>query len=398
MSKSIKVKGFLQDVGGASRVTKLRAENFAKGSPIPDPRDPIREVADQLHPKHMLFKVVDIREASPSSRIFRFESADGHIPPFQSGQYVNFRLQIGESVLSRPYTISSAPFEARGEHPFFEITVRRNVPYLVPDYLFENVKVGDTLEGALPFGFFYWEPLRDSKELVALAGGSGITPFHSMAKEIAYGKMKGCKLTILYGSVKADDIVLKDELAAIEAACPDVKVVHVLSDEPDWSGEKGFITREIIEKYSTPDCTYMFCGPLAMFTFVKKALDGMGVPVRRFRHDVVNNPADVSTLPGYPKGTEKKSFKITVVRGIHEDVIEAAASEPVAVALERAGIAIDTHCRNGECGFCRSHLLEGEIFVSPIGDGRRRMDKEMGWFHACSSWPLSDLKIKIPIM
>ncbi len=398
MSKSIKVKGFLQDVGGASRVTKLRAENFAKGSPIPDPRDPIREVADQLHPKHMLFKVVDIREASPSSRIFRFESADGHIPPFQSGQYVNFRLQIGESVLSRPYTISSAPFEARGEHPFFEITVRRNVPYLVPDYLFENVKVGDTLEGALPFGFFYWEPLRDSKELVALAGGSGITPFHSMAKEIAYGKMKGCKLTILYGSVKADDIVLKDELAAIEAACPDVKVVHVLSDEPDWPGEKGFITREIIEKYSTPDCTYMFCGPLAMFTFVKKALDGMGVPVRRFRHDVVNNPADVSTLPGYPKGTEKKSFKITVVRGIHEDVIEAAASEPVAVALERAGIAIDTHCRNGECGFCRSHLLEGEIFVSPIGDGRRRMDKEMGWFHACSSWPLSDLKIKIPIM
>ena len=395
---SIKVKGFLKDVGGASRVTKLREENFAKGSPIPDPKDPIREVADLLHPEHMTFKVVDIREASPTSRVFRFESADGHIPVFQSGQYVNFRLNIGESVLSRPYTISSAPYEARGEHPFFEITVRRNVPYLVPDYLFENVKVGDTLEGALPFGFFYWEPLRDSKEIVALAGGSGITPFHSMAKEIAYGKMKGCKLTILYGSVKANDIVLKKELDEIEKACPDVKVVHVLSDEPDWPGEKGFITREIIEKYSTPDCSYMFCGPLAMFTFVKKALDEMGISGRRFRHDVVNNPADVSTLPGYPKGAETKTFKITVLRGIHEDVIEAKASEPVAVALERSGIAIDTHCRNGECGFCRSHLLEGEIFVSPIGDGRRRMDKEMGWFHACSSWPLTDLKIKIPIM
>ena len=395
---SIKVKGFLKDVGGASRVTKLREENFAKGSAVPDPRDPIREVADLLHPEHMIFKVVDIREASPTSRIFRFESADGHIPPFQSGQYVNFRLKIGESVLSRPYTISSAPYEALGEHPFFEITVRRNVPYLVPDYLFENVKVGDELQGALPFGFFYWEPMRDSKEIVALAGGSGITPFHSMAKEIAYGKMKGCKLTILYGSVKANDIVLKDDLAKIEAACPDIKVVHVLSDEPDWPGEKGFISREIIEKYSSPDCTYMFCGPLAMFTFVKKALDGMGITSRRFRHDVVNNPADVSTLPGYPKGTETKTFRITVLRGIHEDVIEARASEPVAVALERAGIPIDTHCRNGECGFCRSHLLEGEIFVSPIGDGRRRMDKEMGWFHACSSWPLTDLKIKIPIM
>lgn len=157
----------------------------------------------------MVFKVVDIREASPSSRVFRFESADGHIPVFQSGQYVNFRLKIGDSVLSRPYTISSAPYEARGEKPFFEITVRRNAPYLVPDYLFENVRVGDELEGALPFGFFYFEPLRDNRDIVALAGGSGITPFHSMAKEIMGGKLKGCRLTILYGSVKADDIVLK---------------------------------------------------------------------------------------------------------------------------------------------------------------------------------------------
>ena len=43
-------------------------------------------------------------------------------------------------------------------------------------------------------------------------------------------------------------------------------------------------------------------------------------------------------------------------------------------------------------------LLSGEIFVNPVGDGRRAMDREMGWFHACSSYPLTDLKIKIPIL
>ena len=219
-----------------------------------------------------------------------------------------------------------------------------------------------------------------------------------MAKEIAHGKMHGCRLTILYGSVKSDDIVLKDELDQICAECPDVKVVHVLSDDPNWPGEHGFITREIIEKYAAPNSTFLFCGPLAMFRFVRKALEDMGVPQRRFRHDVVNNPADISTLPGYPKGTEEKTFRITVVRGIHEDVIDARASESVAVALERSAIPVDTHCRNGACGFCRSQLLGGDIFVSPIGDGRRAMDKELGWFHACSAYPLSDLKIKIPIM
>lgn len=365
---------------------------------MPDPKDPIRDLADKLHPSEMQLRVTDIRDASPTAKTFRFEAVDGHIPVFQCGQFVNFRLKIGESLLTRPYTISSAPYEARGEHPFFEITVRRNVPYLVPDYFFENVHVGDVLTGALPFGTFYWEPLRDTTELVALAGGSGITPFYAMAKEIAHGKMHGCRLTILYGSVKSDDIVLKDELDQICAECPDVKVVHVLSDDPDWPGEHGFITREIIEKYAAPNSTFLFCGPLAMFRFVRKALEDMGVPQRRFRHDVVNNPADISTLPGYPKGTEEKTFRITVVRGIHEDVIDARASESVAVALERSAIPVDTHCRNGECGFCRSQLLGGDIFVSPIGDGRRAMDKELGWFHACSAYPLSDLKIKIPIM
>ncbi len=395
---SIKVKCFLKDVGGASRVTEARRAAIRNASAVPDPRDHIREVADLLHPDPMKLKVTEIRQTSPYSRTFRFESEDGHIPVFQCGQYASFRFAIGGSILSRPYTISSAPFEARGKHPFFEITVRRNRSYFVPDWLFENVQVGDELEGALPFGTFYWEPLRDSRDIVALAGGVGITPFYSMAKEIAFGKMKGCRLTILYGSVKEDDIVLRNELEAIEETCPDVKVVHVLSDEPAWQGEKGFISREIIEKYSVPECTYMFCGPYPMYTFVSKAMEEMGITGRRFRHDAVNNPADVSLLPGFPKGKESETHTITVVRGIHEDVIDASGAESVAVALERAAIMIDTHCRNGECGFCRSQLISGEVFVSPVGDGRRLMDKEMGWFHPCSSWPLTDLKIRIPIM
>ena len=242
---SIKVKGLFEDIGGAGRVTELRRKKLANASSRPDPRDPIRELADRLHPAEMKFRCVSVTDASPSAKTFRFESVDGHIPVFQCGQFVNFRLRIGESLLTRPYTISSAPYEARGEKPFFEITVRRNVPYLVPDYLFENVKPGDVLDGALPFGTFYWEPLRDTKNIVALAGGSGITPFYSMAKEIAHGKMRGCTLTILYGSVKSDDIVLKAELDKVCAECKAVKVVHVLSDDPTWQSEKGFITKEL---------------------------------------------------------------------------------------------------------------------------------------------------------
>lgn len=395
---SIKVKGFLKDVGGASRVTAARRKSFADASSTPDPKDNIRMVADLLHPDKMEFKVVSIREASPTSRVYRLASTGGHIPVFQSGQYVNFRLHIGQSELTRPYTISSAPFEARGKNPFIEITIRRNRPYLVPDYFFDHVRVGDLLQGNMPFGTFYYEPLRDSKNLVALAGGSGITPFFSMAKEIAYGQMKDVKLTILYGSVHHSDIVLGEELAKVEADCPNVKVVHVLSGDEEWQGEKGFITKELIAKYMGEDPTVMFCGPIAMYQLVEQAVTELGLTCRRFRHDVMNQPADPTRIQGYPAGNKDKVWKLTVRRGIHEDVIDARGDEPVAVALERAAIPVDTHCRCGECGYCRTQLLAGEIFVSPNGDGRRMMDKELGWFHACSAYPVSDLTIKIPIL
>ena len=124
----------------------------------------------------------------------------------------------------------------------------------------------------------------------------------------------------------------------------------------------------------------------------------MGVPVRRFRHDVMSQPADPTQIPGYPLENKGKVFKLTVLRGIRSDVIDARGDEPVAVALERAAIPVDTHCRGGECGYCRSQLVQGDVFVSPIGDGRRLMDKEMGWFHACSAYPVSDLTIRIPIL
>ena len=93
-----------------------------------------------------------------------------------------------------------------------------------------------------------------------------------------------------------------------------------------------------------------------------------------------------------------KVFDLTVVRGIHEDVIPARATESIVTALERAGILIETACRSGECGLCRTKVLSGDVFVCPEGDGRRAADKVFGYVHACSAYPVSDCKIKIPIL
>ena len=66
------------------------------------------------------------------------------------------------------------------------------------------------------------------------------------------------------------------------------------------------------------------------------------------------------------------------------------------VAIERAGIAAPSKCRSGECGYCRSKLLEGDVFITEDNDGRRAADKKFGFIHPCSSYPLSDLFVEIP--
>lgn len=210
-------------IKGINRIVGLREGNRIKASAVPDPKDFVTDMAHFLHPGYRDVKVIKIRSTSPTSLTFRFRPVEGEIPLFQSGQYVSFRLKIGGSILTARTASPLRLVTPEEKTGFFEVTIRRNVSYLVPDYFFNNVKEGDILSADLPFGSFYWEPLRDTKNIVALAGGAGITPFCSMAGEIARGKMKGCKLTILYGSAKESDIVLKDDLEALEKECPDIK-------------------------------------------------------------------------------------------------------------------------------------------------------------------------------
>ncbi|MBQ7372075.1 MAG: iron-sulfur cluster-binding domain-containing protein [Blautia sp.] len=394
----MKVKNFIKDVGGASRVTKARLDAFQNASPSLTNVDPIGDVAREWHPGPLELVVTDITDASKTAKTIRFERADGKkLPPFYAGQYIVLNFMIDDHIISRPYSISSAPYQARQEQPFVEITVRRSKgDGFVCDFVNEKLQVGDCLTGTMGCGQFYYEPLRDAKHVVALAGGVGITPFASMAKEIAAGKLD-MDLTILFGSVSSDDIILKEELEALEGER--VHVVHVLSgDEPDWKGEKGFLNVELIRKYSAPDTTYFICGPQAMYTYLREELKKLEIPQRRIRFEVFGQAKDITTFPGYPVDLRDKTFSLTVVRGIQEDVIPAKAAESLVVALERAGIRIETGCRSGECGLCRTKVLSGNYYICPEGDGRRAADKDFQYVHACAAYPTGDMKIKIPIL
>ncbi len=355
----------------------------------------INENAKALHPDFQELTVREIIEHT-DAKTFILGNEDGSpVAYFKAGQYLSLQFVIDNSVLTRPYSISSSPqWCAMGK---YAVTIRKNPGGFAADKILDTLRVGDKVTASAPEGSFFYDKIRDGSHVIAVAGGSGITPFLSMAYAIR-DDIEDFDLTILYGSAKYNNILFKDELKSITQDCARVKVVHVLSDDSREDCESGFITADLIKKYIPADGSYsiFMCGPDAMYKFVQGEIEKLGVEKKSVRRELQSVTKNVSALPGYPAGCADSVFNVKLVRGEEIYEFSAKADEPVLVAIERAGISAPSRCRCGECGWCRSKLLKGEVFIPEETDGRRWADKEYGYIHPCASFPVSDIEIEVP--
>ena len=170
-------------------------------------RGNVKSIIDMLHPDRLHLRVSERREETASTKTLRLVSVNNYLPPFQAGQYINIFVDISGVRTSRPYSISSSPAQ-RG---YYDITVRKVEDGFVSNYLLEEVKVGQVLESTAPAGNFYYNPLFHGNDLVFLAGGSGITPFMSMIREVTDRGIDR-KIHLVYGSQFEDDVIFQDEL------------------------------------------------------------------------------------------------------------------------------------------------------------------------------------------
>ncbi|OPY92315.1 MAG: 3-ketosteroid-9-alpha-hydroxylase reductase subunit [Syntrophaceae bacterium PtaU1.Bin231] len=396
----MEVQGMQKDMEAFGALLTKRQE-LAKAAPEePAADDPVRVLARALHPALLQLVIAAVRDESASARTFRLVPAGGTstLPPFQAGQYLSIKAGRGGSRFTRPYSISSAPSDAaRGG--YWEITVRRKEGGFFSGQVWRTWTPGTILEAAGPQGRFFFEPLRDSREIVAVAGGSGITPIRSLAREIASGGIDA-KLTILYGIRTPGEMLFREEFADLQRRLPGrIRITHVCS-EPDssWQGACGFITADCIRRNAGPvgGKTFFLCGPPEMYRFLDGEMALLAVPSRRIRREVFGEEANILGRVDFPDRTAGRTVSIKVRRGREVLTLPAQTNETLLIALEKAGLAPDSSCRSGECGLCRSQLVAGDVWTKPESDGRREADRRLGFLHPCSSYPLADIEIEIP--
>ncbi len=399
----INVKGHIRDLLAFRQLVPTRRKRFAQASAEPLKLDPMNRLAQQLHPARQNLLIAQVVDQTKTTKTFRLvpDPASGlaELAYFRAGQYLSLKVEVEGVRITRPYSISSAPFEALGEGGYYDITVRKESGGFLTPHMWDTWKVGTKVQSSGPCGAFYYEPMRDARKIVGLGGGSGITPFRSMAREIVYGDM-GAELLLLYGSSDEDDIVFYEEFKELEEKAPDrLKVVHVLScEEVSLEGcEQGFITADTIAKYADVDeSSFFLCGPQAMYEFVDQELATLNLPRRRIRREVYGAVKDITKHPGFPLDVAGETFPLKVHIGGTVAELPAKAVEPILVAMERANLSPSSECRSGECGYCRSLLISGEIYIRPDSDGRRAADRQFGYIHPCASYPLSALEVAVP--
>ena len=350
------------------------------------------------HPLSQFFTIEDIQVRGKGDvKTFTLRRNDGKNPAFfRAGQFVVIRQMIDGKLIARPVTLSCGP--AMTLEGKIQVTVKKvEQDAFLSAYIHENWKVGDTVETSGPQGTFFYEPLRDAKKVIAIAGGSGITPIYAMANAIADGD-EDFDMTILYGSRTKADILFQEEFDAIMARTDKVRLVNVLSEEKADGCEHGFITAKLIKKYAGDGVYSIFAaGSKGMYQFLDGEVEKLGIERKYYRKELYDNICRPWEYSGYPMEAKDKVFNLKIKMCNKEFEIPCNANENILVALERAGVAGPNRCRGGICGWCRSRLLSGDVFIPEDTDGRRAQDKLDGYIHPCASFAVSDLSIEMPL-
>ena len=308
---------------------------------------------------------------------FYLEPHDGRpLPPFEPGQFLNFRLNIPDQ--PKPalpcYSLSDC---ARPD--FYRVTIKRlGPPPSAPDvapgvsssHFHDQIEEGSIIDVKAPKGQFYLNTTHHTP-VVLVGGGIGITPVLSMLNHIVESGSTR-ETWVFIGVRHGAEHVMKDHLKEIAAKYPNVKLVVMYSDPRDEDKlgddytEKGWVSVDLFKSMlPSNNYDYYFCGPPPMMNALFEGLREWDVPEDNIHYEAFG-PATV----GKKKEAQQKvgdgpiegadPINVTFSRSGKTLKWNPSADSLLQFALDN-GVAIDHSCEAGNCGTCVVALKSGEL-------------------------------------
>jgi cytochrome-b5 reductase len=132
---------------------------------------------------------------------------------------------------------------------------------------------GQRLDIKGPLPKYPWAPNKHT-HIGLVAGGTGITPMYQLLRAIFNNPDDKTKVTLVFGNVAEEDILLKKELEHLENTYPQrFRAFYVLNQPPKtWSGGSGNISQELLKTVlpepKTEGIKVFVCGPPGLMNAV----------------------------------------------------------------------------------------------------------------------------------
>lgn len=224
------------------------------------------------------FQLPFIRKEQQTSDVYSFFfDRSAYDFDFLPGQYIRMVLPHKDSDdrgSSRFFTIASSPLEK--EH----IMITTRIIKSTFKKTLADLSPGQLVNFWGPIGKFVLHP--EKSPLVFLAGGIGLTPYHSM---ILYMVKMSIPVEIyLFVSFSlVEEMVFFDQLTQIANMHNNIKIIYTVTHPEEskkpWIGEKGRISEPLLKKYLSDiyKPTYYISGPEKMVNSTQKLLNSLNI-------------------------------------------------------------------------------------------------------------------------
>jgi predicted ferric reductase len=201
---------------------------------------------------------------------------------FEPGQFAWVTVRVSPwAMREHPFSIASS-----AEQPErLEFTVKERGDFT---RAVGRLQPGERVYVDAPYGAFSVDRHPDAAGFVFVAGGIGIAPVLSCLRTLA-DRGDPRPVVLYYANDTRERAAHAAEIESLRARMT-LRVVHVLLHPPaDWTGERGYVTREVLERHLPADRTgleYFVCGPTAMTTLVERGLHELGVSAWHVRTEL----------------------------------------------------------------------------------------------------------------
>ena len=247
------------------------------------------DASEQLNEKATKQTLLSMERLPGDLFIFRTTRPENY--RFVPGQYSRLGLPDGNSMVWRPFSVTSAPQEDSLEY----------YGVLVPGGLFTGML--HKLEPGAPiwldkqvFGFMTADRFTDGEDLWMVSTGTGIGPFISMLRDAAVWRQFR-HIIIAHGVKHAADLGFHDALLAMQQTAPTggatLHIIEAVTRDANLaSGRLAGRLTTLLEDKTLEDATgipispeasrFMMCGNPAMIEDIRKILHLRGMrPCRR---------------------------------------------------------------------------------------------------------------------